>query len=68
MYGGNFRRFAKVKELHIPGSIKNFACSLQNAGSLEKLYFDEGVEEISANMMVYGCSNLSEIDLPSTLK
>ena len=68
MYGGNFRRFAKVKELHIPGSIKNFACSLQNAGSLEKLYFDEGVEEISANMTVYGCSNLSEIDLPSTLK
>lgn len=68
MYGGNFRRFAKVKELHIPGSIKNFSCSLQNAGSLEKLYFDEGVEEISANMMVYGCSSLSEIDLPSTLK
>ena len=68
MYGGNFRRFAKVKELHIPGSIKNFACSLQNAGSLEKLYFDEGVEEISANSMVTGCSNLSEIDLPSTLK
>lgn len=68
MYGGNFRRFAKVKELHIPGSIKNFGCSLQNAVSLEKLYFDEGVEEISANMMVYGCSNLSEIDLPSTLK
>ena len=68
MYGGNFRRFAKVKELHIPGSIKNFACSLQNAGSLEKLYFDEGVEEISANMMVNGCSSLSEINLPSTLK
>ena len=68
MYGGNFRRFAKVRELHIPGSIKNFGCSLQNAGSLEKLYFDEGVEEISANMMVYGCSSLSEIDLPSTLK
>ncbi len=68
MYGGNFRRFAKVKELHIPGSIKNFGCSLQSAGSLEKLYFDEGVEEISANMMVYGCSSLSEIDLPSTLK
>ena len=68
MYGGNFRRFAKVKELHIPGSIKNFGCSLQNAGSLEKLYFDEGVEEISANMMVNGCSSLSEINLPSTLK
>ncbi|MEO2557561.1 FctA domain-containing protein [Collinsella aerofaciens] len=68
MYGGNFRRFAKVKELHVPGSIKNFGCSLQSERSLEKLYFDEGVEEISANMMVYGCSSLSEIDLPSTLK
>ena len=66
--GWYFRKFVKVKELHIPGSIKNFGCSLQNAGSLEKLYFDEGVEEISANMMVNGCSSLSEINLPSTLK
>ena len=66
--GWYFRKFAKVKELHIPGSIKDFSCTLQNAGSLEKLYFDEGVEKISANMMVNGCSSLSEIDLPSTLK
>lgn len=68
MYGWNFRKFVKVKELHIPGSIKDFRCTLQNARSLEKLYFDEGVEKISANMMVNGCSSLSEIDLPSTLK
>ena len=68
MYGWNFRKFVKVKELHIPGSIKDFSCTLQNARSLEKLYFDEGVEEISANSMVNGCSGLSEIDLPSTLK
>ncbi len=66
--GWYFRKFVKVKELHIPGSIKDFSCTLQNAGSLEKLYFDEGVEKISANMMVNGCSSLSEIDLPSTLK
>ena len=66
--GFNFRKFAKVKELHIPGSIKNFDCQLQSERSLEKLYFDEGVEEISANSMVNGCSSLSEIDLPSTLK
>ncbi len=66
--GWYFRKFAKVKELHVPGSIKDFCCTLQNAGSLEKLYFDEGVEQISANMMVNGCSSLSEIDLPSTLK
>ena len=70
MSGGGFyfRKFAKVKELHIPGSIKNFDCPLQSERSLEKLYFDEGVEEISANSMVNGCSSLSEIDLPSTLK
>ena len=66
--GWYFRKFVKVKELHIPGSIKDFSCTLQNARSLEKLYFDEGVEKISANMMVNGCSSLSEIDLPSTLK
>ena len=70
MSGGGFyfRKFAKLKELHIPGSIKNFDCPLPNSSSLEKLYFDEGVEEISANSMVNGCSSLSEIDLPSTLK
>ena len=66
--GWYFRKFVKVKELHIPGSIKDFSCTLQNAGSLEKLYFDEGVEKISANSMVMGCKSLSEIDLPSTLK
>ena len=66
--GWNFSKFAKVKELRIPGSIKNFSCTLQNAGALEKLTFDEGVEEISANSMVNRCSSLSEINLPSTLK
>ncbi|WP_417752983.1 Cna B-type domain-containing protein [Senegalimassilia anaerobia] len=66
--GWNFRNFVKVKELRIPGSIKNFNCMLQNASSLEKLTFDEGVEEISVGSMVNGCSSLSEINLPSTLK
>lgn len=67
--GGNyFRKFAKIKELTIPGSIKNFDLSLQNSGNLEKLVFSEGVEELSSNMMVYGCGKLKEIDLPSTLK
>ena len=66
--GWNFSKFVKVKELRIPGSIKNFSCMLQNADTLEQLTFDEGVEEISANSMVSGCSSLSEINLPSTLK
>ena len=68
MKGSYFRKFVKVKELRIPGSIKNFSCTLQNAGALEKLTFDEGVEEISVGSMVSGCSSLSEINLPSTLK
>ena len=66
--GWNISKFVKVKELRIPGSIKNFSCTLQNAGALEKLIFDEGIEEISANSMVNGCASLSEINLPSTLK
>ena len=66
--GWYFRNFVKVKELRIPGSIKNFNCMLQYASSLEKLTFDEGVEEISVGSMVNGCSSLSEINLPSTLK
>lgn len=67
--GGNyFRKFAKIKELTIPGSVKNFDLSLQNSGNLEKLVFSEGVEELSSNMMVYGCGKLKKIDLPSTLK
>lgn len=67
--GGNyFRKFAKIKELTIPGSVKNFDLSLQNSGNLEKLVFSEGVEELSSNMMVYGCGKLKEVDLPSTLK
>ena len=67
--GGNyFRKFAKIKELTIPGSVKNFDLSLQNSGNLEKLVFSEGVEELSSNMMVYGCGKLKEINLPSTLK
>lgn len=67
--GGNyFRKFAKIIELTIPGSVKNFDLSLQNSGNLEKLVFGEGVEELSSNMMVYGCGKLKEIDLPSTLK
>ena len=66
--GWYFSKFVKVKELCIPGSIKDFSCMLQNAKALEKLTFDEGVEKISAGSMVSGCSNLLEINLPSTLK
>ena len=66
--GWYFSKFSKVKELSIPGSIKKFETSLQNADALEKLTFEEGVEEIASNSMVFGCNNLKEISLPSSLK
>lgn len=68
MSGYYFSKLKKVKELTIPGSVTNFSCTLQNSNCLEKLTFSEGVEELSANMMVANCGNLKEIVLPSTLK
>ena len=68
MSGWGFNRFSKLKELAIPGSMKVFDFSLQNMASLEKLTFEEGVEELAANMMVSGCDKLKEINLPSSLK
>ena len=68
MSGLGFNKFSKLKELVIPGSVKVFTLSLQNMGSLEKLTFDEGVEEIASNTMVNRCDKLKEINLPSTLK
>lgn len=68
MSGWYFSNFAKVKELSIPGSIKKFELKLQGANGLEKLTFEEGVEEISSNMMIDRCTSLKEIKLPSTLR
>ena len=64
----NWCRLGKIEEFTIPGSIRNFGCSLQNSASLKKLVFSEGVEEISAGSMVSGCNELKEIVLPSSLK
>lgn len=64
----SFRKFSNLKSLTIPGSVKTFTSSLQYMGSLEKLTFEEGVETISRNSMVYEDSNLTTINLPSTLK
>ena len=68
MSGWNLNKFSKLKELAVPGSMKVCTFSLQNMDSLEKLTFDEGVEEIASNMMVNGCDQLKEINLPSSLK
>ena len=64
--GSGFRYFRKVTELTIPGSIKNFAFSLQNS-NITKLTLAEGVESIIQNSPVAN-TPVEEIILPSTLK
>lgn len=64
----SFYKFPALKEITIPGSIKNFDGSFQNMSDLLTITFDEGVEEISSNSMVYGCDVLAEINLPTSLK
>ena len=66
-FGNGASRLSAVTELTIPGSVKNFGGSLQNMTALKTLTFADGVEEISSNMMVSGCSQLETINLPSTL-
>lgn len=67
---GSFRNFTELKELTIPGSVKTISGQgiLQSMDTLETLTFGEGVETISCNSMVSGDSNLTTINLPSTLK
>ena len=66
-FGYGASRLSEVTELTIPGSVKNFGGSLQGMKDLETLTFEEGVEEISSNMMVSGCSSLTTVDLPKSL-
>lgn len=66
MTGWGFKNFNKVTELTIPGSIKDFAFSLQNS-NIRKLTLSEGVESIIQNMPV-AYTPVEEIILPSTLK
>ena len=61
-------RLSQVTELTIPGSVTNFKGQLQDMEALETLTFAEGVEEISGNSVVRGCSSLKTIHLPRTLK
>ena len=64
--GYGFKNFKKVTELTIPGSIKDFAFSLQNS-NIEKLTLAEGVESIIQDNPVTN-TPVEEIVLPSTLK
>lgn len=65
MTGWGFKNFTKVTELTIPGSIKDFAFSLQNS-NIKKLTLAEGVESIQNSPVAY--TPVEEIILPSTLK
>lgn len=64
--GYGFKNFKKVTELTIPGSIKDFAFSLQNS-NIQKLTLAEGVESIIQDNPVTN-TPVEEIVLPSTLK
>lgn len=65
-----FNMFPNLTSITIPGSIKDFGGQFQNMKKLETITFAEGVESIAENagMMVEGCTSLTTIDLPSTLK
>ena len=67
-FGYGASRLSAVKELTIPGSVKDFDGSLQNMTALETLTFAEGVEEISGGSVVSGCDSLTTINLPRSLK
>lgn len=64
-----FGAFSRLKEVTIPGSIKNFTGDFQNSENLEKVIFEEGIEEINTeSLAMLGCTVLTEVKLPSTLK
>ena len=65
-FGNHASRLSKVTELTIPGSVKNFKGSFQGMEDLETLTFADGVEEISGDSIVYGCSSLKTIRLLSS--
>lgn len=67
-FGNGASNLSLVEELTIPGSVTNFDGQLQDMKKLKTLTFAEGVEEISGGSIVSGCSSLTTIQLPSTLK
>jgi len=68
MNSTSFRYFSGLSEIYIPGSVKKFTGSFQYNSSLTKITFGEGMEEIASNSMLTGCSKVTDIVLPSTLK
>jgi len=68
MENSNFRYFTGLSEITIPGSVKKFTGTFYGNGSIKKITFGEGVEEIASNTMIGYCRPLTTIVLPSTLK
>lgn len=61
-------KFPNLSEFTVPASVKVFSGKMQYMKKLETLTFSEGVEEIASNSMISGCSSLTQINLPSSLK
>lgn len=68
MIGGYLNSFKNVQVLTIPGTVKEFRGAIQDSTALQTLIFEEGVEVIEADSMVYGCKNLKTVVLPDSLK
>lgn len=68
VHGVSFYKFPGLTEISIPGSIENFDGSFQNSKLLTGIVFEEGVKEISSNTMIYNCTSLVSISLPSSLR
>ena len=66
----SLRAFSGVTEIVIPGSVRTFDARLQGMTNLQSVTFADGVEEIgpNANGMVSGCTSLTSVTLPDTLK
>lgn len=61
-------RWARIKEMHIPGNIKrigNFA--FEGCSNLECIYLSEGIEEIGHGCFGI-CESLKDITLPASVK
>ncbi len=56
-----------ITSMEYPGTITSFQ-TLQNMSALTKVVFQEGIISINANSMFFGCKELTDVALPSTLK
>lgn len=68
IYGGIVTHNNILKELVVSGGVKKLnSHDINQTKSLEKLWLKEGIEEMDGNA-IYGCDNLTEIHIPSSLR